>query len=96
MARTTVDFKEAVYRKLVEMSLMKYGNTRNISKVANEFIEEHLGEKQFGKTIAEEKHIDESDIVEKTFGSWRIKESGAEYVKRIRKGWGKRGKRLGL
>ena len=34
------------------------------------------------------------DIIEKAFGSWAIKETGAEYVKRIRKEWGTREQRI--
>ncbi|MBS3138345.1 AbrB/MazE/SpoVT family DNA-binding domain-containing protein [Candidatus Woesearchaeota archaeon] len=34
------------------------------------------------------------DIIDKAFGSWAIKETGVEYVKRIRKEWGKREQRI--
>jgi len=33
-------------------------------------------------------------IVDKAFGSWKIKETGVEYVKRMRKEWKKREKRI--
>lgn len=37
------------------------------------------------------------DILEKAFGSWKgMKETGREYVKRIRKEWEVREKRIGL
>ncbi len=34
------------------------------------------------------------DIVKKTAGMWKIKETGSEYTKRLRKEWESRGKRL--
>ena len=92
MVKTTLEIKDEIYRKLVEASVKKYGNTKNISRIANEVIEEHLKEKSIvmsAKTAGKK-----SDIVEKTFGSWNIKETGKEYVRKMRKGWKKRSKGL--
>jgi len=37
---------EDVYKKLVEISIEKYGNARNISKVLNEILRDYLGLKK--------------------------------------------------
>ena len=94
MVKTTLEIKDELYKKLVEASVKKYGNTKNISRVTNEVIEEHLKEKPMvmGAKTAGKK----SDIVEKTFGSWDTEETGKEYVRRMRKGWKRRAKRLGI
>lgn len=42
------------------------------------------------------KKIDKKGIAESTFGAWKSKGSGVEYVREIRKGWSKRAKRIGL
>jgi len=94
MVKTTLEIKDELYKKLVEASLKKYGNTKNLSRVANEVIEEHLREKSIAMSVKAESK--KSDIVEKTFGSWKIEETGKEYVRRMRKGWKKRAKRLGI
>jgi len=93
--KTTLELKEEVYRKLVEESVKKYGNTKGISKIANEVIGENIKEKS---ASAAKKGADtkEFDIVERTFGSWKLEETGAEYTKKIRKGWSIRAKRLGI
>ena len=94
MVKTTLEIKDELYKKLVEASLKKYGNTKNLSRVANEVIEEHLREKSIAMSVKAESK--KSDIVEKTFGSWKIEETGKEYVRRMRKDWKKRTRRLGI
>jgi len=90
MVKTTLELKDNVYRKLVEASLEKYGNTKNISKTANELIEESLGESR-------EKDIKKRmTIAKKTAGIWSTKESGSDYVRRIRSESDKRFKKLGI
>lgn len=98
MVKTTLEIEDEVYRKLVEASVRKYGNARNISKMATEVIRAHLKEKPMSEiTRAKEEDTDKKpDIVERTFGIWKTKETGDEYVRRIRKGWRKRAKRLGI
>lgn len=86
MVKTTLEIKSEVYRKLVEASLRKYGNTKSLSKIANEVIEEHLKE--------ETPDDIKTDVIERTFGSWKIEETGEEYTEKIRKGWSTRAKRL--
>ncbi|MBI3412722.1 MAG: hypothetical protein HY051_01405 [Candidatus Aenigmarchaeota archaeon] len=91
MVKTTLEIRDDVYRKLVETSLKKYGNTKNLSKVANEVIGKHLDEENDSK-----KRNVNSGIVEKTFGSWKTEKTGEEYTREIRKGWGKRATRFGI
>ena len=54
MVKTTLEIKDELYKKLVEASLKKYGNTKNISRITNEVIEEHLKEKHKTNNQAEE------------------------------------------
>lgn len=99
MVKTTFEIRDEVYRKLVEASLKKYGNTRSLSKMANEVIEEHLKEPTTSGKVSKNasKELQErGDIVERTFGSWKIKETGSEYVRKLRRGWEKRARRLGI
>lgn len=100
MVKTTFEIKDEVYRKLVETSLKKYGNTKNLSKVANEMMEERLREPKIherARHFTPEEKEKRRRIVEESFGIWKdMKISGAEYVRRIRKGWEKRAKRLGI
>lgn len=100
MVKTTFEIKDEIYRKLVEASVKKYGNTKNLSRVTNEIIEEHLKEKSIatgGNSKSEDEEIKRRlEIVRRSAGSWKMKESGAEYTRKIRKGWEKRLKKLGL
>ncbi len=98
MVKTTLELRDEVYRKLVEEALKKYGNTKNISKMANEVIEEHLKEtrSKAAKHFTPEKIKRRGDIVERTFGAWGHGHSGAEYVRKLRRESEKRLKRLGL
>jgi len=96
MVKTTLEIKDEVYRKLVEASLEKYGNTKNISKMANEVIAEHLKEPTLKAKITSEEIKKRRDIVEKTFGSWGPGPSGARYVRKLRRDSERRLKRLGL
>lgn len=94
MVKTTLELKDEVYRKLVEASVRKYGTTKNVSKVTNEVIEEHLKEKS--KESEDEEIKRRLEIAKKSAGSWKTKETGAEYVRRIRKENEKRLKRMGI
>ncbi len=98
MVKTTFEIKDDVYRKLVEASLKKYGNTRNLSKMANEVIEEHLKEGTVqARHLAPEELKKRRKAVEESFGIWKgMKETGAEYVRKLRDESEKRRKRLGL
>ena len=96
MVKTTLEIKDELYRKLVEASLKKYGNTKGISKMANEVIEAHLKEPETSKEVRHLAPNERGDIVERTFGMWKIKETGAEYVRKLRSESEKRFKRLGI
>lgn len=99
MVKATVNFDDELYRKLIKETVERYGKMRGFSKLVNEKIK--AGEKmesrdaEFSKTENEEIRK-RRNIVERTFGSWKINETGAEYVRKIRKGWEKRAKRLGI
>ncbi len=71
----------------------RYGNTKNMSKLINEKLgkAEGLG----GRTDSDEIKS-RLKILRDSAGSWKIDESGKEYVKEIRRGWGKRLKRADL
>lgn len=100
MVKTTFEIKDEIYRKLVEASVKKYGNTKNLSRITNEIIEEHLKEKPLsaiGNSRSEDEEIKRRlEIVRRSAGSWTSKGSGAGYTRKIRKGWEKRLKNLGL
>lgn len=99
MVKTTLEIKDETYRRLVEASLRRYGNARSISKMANEVIEEHLKEHGIEKTmqhVADNEIKKRMEIVRKSAGSWKIEETGAEYVRKMRKESEKRLKRIGL
>ena len=68
----------------------KYGTTRTLSKLINEKL------KRADITEIKKEKEKSIDIVEKTAGLWKIKESGAEYVRRLRKESEKRFERLGI
>ena len=92
MVKTTLELKDEIYKKLINESVAKYGNTKSLSLVVNENLEEHMSEKK--DTKKEDKKWQE--ILEKTFGSWGPGESGKDYVRKIRDESEKRRKRLGL
>lgn len=71
MVKTTINLDSEIYKLLVSEAVERYGTTKTLSKIINEKLK---GAK--AKPIA--------DIVEKTAGMWKIKESGYEYTKRIR------------
>jgi len=93
MVKTTLEIRDNVYRKLVEASLERYGNTKSLSKVANEMMEEHMREKETNGETEIKKRL---EIVKKSAGSWKIKETGEEYTRMIRNESEKRMKRMGL
>lgn len=90
MAKTTINLEDDVYKKLVKEAVEKYGTTRTLSKLINEKLrraEPMEVKKERSKSI---------DIVEKTAGMWKIKETGSEYVRRLRKESERRFTRLGI
>ncbi|EQD63854.1 hypothetical protein B2A_02321 [mine drainage metagenome] len=71
MVKTTINLDTEIYKLLVSEAVERYGTTKTLSKIINEKLK-----RAKAKPIA--------DIVEKTAGLWKIKESGYEYTKRIR------------
>lgn len=90
MVKTTINLDDELYRKLLKESVEKYGRSRKFSRLINEKLriaETKESSKETKKRI---------DIVEKSFGIWRMNESGKEYVRKLRDESEKRLKRLGL
>lgn len=80
MVKTTINLDTQVYRELVKEALEKYGTTKTLSRIINEKL------KKAGRR--------DEDIVAKTAGLWKIRETGAEYTKRMRSSYERRFKRL--
>jgi len=76
MVKTTINLDVEVYRKLVNEAVEKYGTTRTLSKIINEKLRATGGGKK-----------PRYDIVKKTKGIWKLKETGSEYTRRIREEW---------
>jgi metal-responsive CopG/Arc/MetJ family transcriptional regulator len=91
--KTTINLEDELYRKLVNEALKKYGNTRSLSKVVNENIASHLKEKE---SMSKDKERKEASVAKETFGIWKTKETGVEYVKKLRDESEKRLKKMGL
>lgn len=92
MAKTTINLEDELYKKLVKEALERYGTTRTLSKLINEKLKEARTKIKFENERTKLKR----SIVEETFGAWGPGPSGAEYVRKLRKGWEKRTKRLGI
>ncbi len=95
MVKATVNFDDELYRKLIRETVERYGKMRGFSKLVNEKLRKVELETKSLPT-KNVKGEDKKDVVERTFGSWKINETGVEYVRRVRKGWEKRAKRLGI
>jgi predicted CopG family antitoxin len=87
LVKTTVTLEDDLYKKLAREALEKYGRTRSLSKLINEKLKEEEGHLNKGKA---------ADIIESAFGSWKTKETGAQYVKKLRRESEKRFERLGI
>ncbi len=71
MVKTTINLDTDVYRELVSEAVAKYGTTKTLSKLINEKLK-----------MAKNRGI--IDIVKKTAGIWKIRESGIKYTRRLR------------
>ena len=94
MVKTTLELRDDLYKKLMNESMERYGNTKSLSKVVNENLESHLNEKESGKEATETKG--RKMAFERAFGGWKMEKSGKEYVREIRDESERRRKRLGL
>lgn len=90
MVKATVNFDDELYRRLIKETVERYGKMRGFSKLVNEKLW------KTGEDRTKPPGKKGEDIVERTFGSWKIKETGAEYVRKLRKQSEKRFKRLGI
>lgn len=92
MVKTTINLEDELYKRLVKEAVEKYGKARSFSKLINEKLKVTEGIESTGDVAKKSK----SDIVERSFGSWKMKETGSEYVRRLRRESEKRFKRLGI
>lgn len=90
MVKTTVTLEDDIYRKLAREAFEKYGRTRSLSRLINEKLKQAEG----GSRDASKEEKDR--LIESAFGSWKTKESGAQYVRTLRKESEKRFRRLGI
>jgi len=91
MAKTTINLDDELYKKLVKEAVEKYGTTRTLSKLINEKLKR--AETSLSAPLSRKQ---KKDIIERAFGSWKIKETGAEYVRKLRRESEKRRERLGI
>ena len=96
MVKTTLELKDEIYKKLVNESVAKYGNTKSLSKVINENLESHMSERNEAEGNSKEEADRWQKVLKKTAGSWKGEKSGKEYVREIRDESEKRRKRLGI
>jgi hypothetical protein len=90
MVKTNINLEDDIYKKLIKEAVERYGTTKTLSKLINE----KLKKAEITKMKRERRKT--IDIVKKTAGLWKIKESGSEYVRRLRKESEERFKRLGI
>jgi tRNA(fMet)-specific endonuclease VapC len=76
MVKTTINLDSEVYKELVNEAVEKYGTTKTLSKIINEKLRASGGARK-----------PKYDIVKKTKGIWKLKETGSEYTRRIREDW---------
>ena len=74
MVKTTITLEDTLYKRLVKEALDKYGRTRGLSRLINEKLSAEI---PANRAVANK--------VEKSFGSWMLKETGAEYVRKLRR-----------
>ena len=77
MVKTTITIEDDLYKKLAKEAVERYGTIRTLSKLINEKLREDRV-----KVSPETK-----ELVKRAFGSLKIKASGEEYVKKLRKEW---------
>lgn len=94
MVKTTINLDDELYKRLVQEAVQRYGNTRTLSKLINEKLRETESTDGEGRTEEEIKR--RLGIVRRSAGSWKIKETGTKYVRRIRRQSERRLKKMGL
>ncbi len=91
MVKTTINLRDDIYKKLVKETIEKYGNTKNISRLINEKLAGAMSSSRHDSDL--KKRL---EIVTRTTGAWKTKQTGKEYVKEIRSGWKRRSKGMEL
>ncbi len=74
MVKTTINLDTEVYRELFKEAMHRYGTTKALSRLINEKLK---GMTKKGKS--------REGAFERAFGSWKMKETGPEYTRRIRR-----------
>lgn len=96
MVKATINFDDELYRRLIKETVERYGKMRGFSKLVNEKLKKVEGVDITPSKKESDEMEKRSDIVERTFGIWKMKETGTEYVRKLRKESEKRFKRLGI
>jgi len=80
VVKTTINLESKIYQALVNEAVEKYGTTKTLSRIINE------------KLRASRKPS--IDIVKKTKGMLKMRETGEDYVRRLRSEWSHRTKAM--
>ncbi len=83
MVKTTINLDTEVYRELFKEAISRYGTTKALSKLINEKLK---GVIKKGRVSA--------DILERSAGTWTMKETGLQYTRRLRRESERRLKRM--
>ena len=73
MVKTTITLEDSLYRRLAKEALDKYGRTRSLSRLINEKLRS-----------AEMLPRESAGDIERSFGCWATKDTGARYVRKMR------------
>lgn len=95
MVKATINFDDELYRRLIKETVERYGKMRGFSKLVNEKIRKAEGVemKPIKSKLGETKRV---SIAKETFGIWKMKETGAEYIRKLRNESERRLKKMGL
>ncbi len=83
MVKTTINLDTEVYRELFKETIHKYGTTKALSRLINEKLK-----------VIIKKGKAPNDILERSAGTWTMKETGLQYTRRLRRESEKRLKRI--
>jgi hypothetical protein len=73
MVKTTITLEDSLYRRLAKEALDRYGRTRSLSRLINEKLRS-----------AEMLPKGSAGDIERSFGCWATKDTGARYVRKMR------------
>ena len=83
MVKTTINLDTSIYRELFKEAIEKYGTTKALSRLINEKLKGAI-----------KKDKTKGDIVERSAGTWTMKETGLQYTRRLRRESEKRVKEI--